>query len=416
MGQLSSILKMCELKTIVYKMLCLTTLCWSSFAKTSRANALHISGVGMSPEESHSISIKASLTLNHNHKGFQESNTVLQQRTDKLVHVREKTTGRYSKKGRYRKGRSRITEGFKQRKRDYFFTPASSYDEMPGSVDRRMFLVHQEERGPCHFLACHHGGTCVARRHGFYCQCLPGFMGTRCEVKKECEPTTCKNGGTCTEIATGRHLCTCLVGYRGENCEERSYCHPNPCLNGGSCSQSDDSYICLCQLEYKGKNCEEINKCSPNPCKNSGVCFELMNDYVCNCPQGFKGKTCEVVSECNSVYCLNGGTCRDEPNGYSCDCRLGFNGKHCEASACFPNPCENDGSCLRFGNEYSCQCKPGFHGRRCEVKRTCSIGLCFNEGTCVDGSHTNSVYGFACICKEDYDGIFCEKSLLEAVV
>lgn len=38
-------------------------------------------------------------------------------------------------------------------------------------------------------------------------------------VKKECEPTTCKNGGTCTEIATGRHLCTCLVGYRGENCE-----------------------------------------------------------------------------------------------------------------------------------------------------------------------------------------------------
>lgn len=38
-------------------------------------------------------------------------------------------------------------------------------------------------------------------------------------VKEECEPTTCKNGGTCTEIATGRHLCTCLVGYRGENCE-----------------------------------------------------------------------------------------------------------------------------------------------------------------------------------------------------
>ena len=146
MGQLASILKMCELKTIVYEMLCLTTLCWSTFAKTSRANALHISGLGMSPEESHSISIKASLTRNHDHKGFQESNTVLQHLTDKLVHAREKTTGRHSKEGRYRKGRSRI-EGFKQRKRDYFFTPASSYDEMPGSVDRRMFLVHQEERG-----------------------------------------------------------------------------------------------------------------------------------------------------------------------------------------------------------------------------------------------------------------------------
>lgn len=106
-----------------------------------------MSGLGMSPKESPSISIKASLTLNHDHKGFQESNTVLQQRTAKLVHAKEKTTGRYSKEGRHRKGRSRITEGFKQRKRDYFFTPASSYDEMLGSVDRRMFLVHQAERG-----------------------------------------------------------------------------------------------------------------------------------------------------------------------------------------------------------------------------------------------------------------------------
>ena len=38
-------------------------------------------------------------------------------------------------------------------------------------------------------------------------------------VKKECKPTTCKNGGTCTEIAIGRHLCTCPVGFLGENCE-----------------------------------------------------------------------------------------------------------------------------------------------------------------------------------------------------
>ena len=38
-------------------------------------------------------------------------------------------------------------------------------------------------------------------------------------VKEECGTTTCKHGGTCTEIATGRHICTCPVGYRGENCE-----------------------------------------------------------------------------------------------------------------------------------------------------------------------------------------------------
>ena len=35
--------------------------------------------------------------------------------------------------------------------------------------------------GSCFSHACHHGGMCRARRHGFYCECLPGFMGTRCE-------------------------------------------------------------------------------------------------------------------------------------------------------------------------------------------------------------------------------------------
>ncbi|XP_020602504.1 adhesive plaque matrix protein 2-like isoform X2 [Orbicella faveolata] len=215
-------------------------------------------------------------------------------------------------------------------KRDYFFAAASPYDRMTSPVDRRMFLVHRGERGPCFFHACHHGGMCIPRHHGFYCECLPGFIGTRCEVKKECRPETCKNGGTCTEIAVGRHLCTCPVGFLGDDCEARSPCHPNPCRNDGTCSQTDESYTCICEQGYKGKNCGIANKCSPNPCKNGGVCFEENNDYVCNCPQGFKGKTCEVISECNSVYCLNGGTCRDEPSGYKCDCRLGFYGKQCE--------------------------------------------------------------------------------------
>ncbi|XP_078383153.1 uncharacterized protein LOC144665730 isoform X2 [Oculina patagonica] len=231
------------------------------------------------------------------------------------------------------------------RKRDFFFAPASPYQQMETPVDRRMFLVHRGERGPCFFRACHHGGMCIPRRHGFYCECLPGFIGTRCEVKKECRPSTCKNGGTCTEIAVGRHLCTCLVGFLGENCESRSPCHPNPCRNEGTCSQTDDSYTCVCEQGYKGKNCE-TNKCSPNPCKNAGVCFEELNDYVCNCPQGFKGRTCEVVSECNSVYCLNGGTCRDEPSGYNCDCRF------------------------RSFLEKDVKCKQGFTGHRCRGMKT----------------------------------------------
>lgn len=45
------------------------------------------------------------------------------------------------------------------------------------------------------------------------------------------------------------------------------------------------------------------------------------------------------------------------------------------------------------------------------VKKACTPSLCLNGGTCVDGSHTNSQYGFACICLNGYDGIICEKQL-----
>ena len=42
-------------------------------------------------------------------------------------------------------------------------------------------FVHDDHDHDNHDRACRHGGMCRARRHGFYCECLPGFMGTRCE-------------------------------------------------------------------------------------------------------------------------------------------------------------------------------------------------------------------------------------------
>ena len=42
-------------------------------------------------------------------------------------------------------------------------------------------FIHDDHDHDNHDHACHHGGMCRALRHGFYCECLPGFMGTRCE-------------------------------------------------------------------------------------------------------------------------------------------------------------------------------------------------------------------------------------------
>jgi len=61
--------------------------------------------------------------------------------------------------------------------------------------------------------------------------------------------------------------------------------------------------------------------------------------------------------------------------------------------------------------ESNAKCKQGFSGNRCKVRRPCSLDLCLNGGTCVDGSFTNSKYGFACVCLPGFDGIMCEKHL-----
>ncbi|XP_031570151.1 delta-like protein D isoform X2 [Actinia tenebrosa] len=238
-----------------------------------------------------------------------------------------------------------------------------------------------ERSGPCSAQPCHNDGACMRKKRGFYCSCAPGYIGTHCETRKECDPDTCKNGGTCTEESMGRHLCTCAVGFRGENCEAVSKCHPNPCRNGGECSETEESYNCLCKEGYKGKNCEDINQCDPNPCKNAGTCFEQDGDFYCNCPSMYRGKTCEVISECSTARCINGGTCRDSNTGFGCKCPYGFYGKRCEVTACQPNPCLNGGVCSLFGNQHICRCSHGYSGKHCEGRRIVNRKLLIEQFT-----------------------------------
>lgn len=53
----------------------------------------------------------------------------------------------------------------------------------------------------------------------YECQCIPGVMGTNCEIDvKECDSNPCKNGATCKE-EIGKYSCECGSGYEGTHCE-----------------------------------------------------------------------------------------------------------------------------------------------------------------------------------------------------
>ena len=94
-------------------------------------------------------------------------------------------------------------------------------------------FIHDDHDHDDHDHACHHGGMCRALRHGFYCECLPGFMGTRCEgLFRVSFSSQCVFSFTIITITiimitrvgmcrVRRHglYCECLPGFMGTRCE-----------------------------------------------------------------------------------------------------------------------------------------------------------------------------------------------------
>jgi hypothetical protein len=92
---------------------------------------------------------------------------------------------------------------------------------------------------------------------------------------KVCEPSPCRNGGTCSPYGLDTYSCNCPFGYTGRDCESRKWnrvfifksylyfsigdpCVPNPCQNGGRCriNTAGGTYVCDCPPNFLGQNCE----------------------------------------------------------------------------------------------------------------------------------------------------------------
>ncbi|XP_013402401.2 LOW QUALITY PROTEIN: uncharacterized protein LOC106168022 [Lingula anatina] len=188
-------------------------------------------------------------------------------------------------------------------------------------------------------------GTCISSGISYMCACLPGYVGTNCDVEiNECSGSRkCNHGGTCVDQIAG-FSCLCPNGTIGSTCNINDYCNIiSPCQNNGQCVDisvpcTDNSgtfcnatYECQCQSGFTGINCEiNIDECASSPCQNGATCIDQVNGYICSCPSGFTGTTCQVnINDCQSTSCNQRGTCVDGVNSFTCNCATGYTGATC---------------------------------------------------------------------------------------
>uniref|UniRef100_A0A8C6TT76 Sushi, nidogen and EGF-like domain-containing protein 1 n=1 Tax=Neogobius melanostomus TaxID=47308 RepID=A0A8C6TT76_9GOBI len=124
-----------------------------------------------------------------------------------------------------------------------------------------------EEINECRSQPCLNGGTCRDLVGSYFCECVKGFSGTRCQTDvSQCSHDTCKNGGTC-ENQPGSYFCHCPPGFKGVHCERvEDPCVLNPCGNRGLCtSDKRGNYNCVCNVGHTGKDCEKGRSLSAAP-------------------------------------------------------------------------------------------------------------------------------------------------------
>ncbi|XP_063224864.1 protein crumbs isoform X2 [Bacillus rossius redtenbacheri] len=184
----------------------------------------------------------------------------------------------------------------------------------------------------CKSSPCKHGGTCLQRSNmslyfnensisenlqippvfkrefsyasasGYECVCVPGIMGTDCEINiDECESSPCSLYGSCSD-RVGGYVCECADGFTGVHCDiDINECEDQPCVKG-TCTDLKAAYECRCDPGYGGKNCSVfLTGCQDSPCRNNGSCTaylvnETEHQFNCSCPTGFHGSRCEKLT------------------------------------------------------------------------------------------------------------------------
>ncbi|XP_052765018.1 uncharacterized protein LOC128206514 isoform X2 [Mya arenaria] len=154
---------------------------------------------------------------------------------------------------------------------------------------------------------CLNAGDCINRytSPGYQCLCRDGYDGdrngeyNRCRNKADvCNPNPCTAVNTvqCLDVSNGenlRYYCQCKPGFEGTKCEiNTNECDSNPCVNGGTCVDQINSFRCNCPNYFEGTFCETyVNPCQTKSCgaNTQAKCIDIYSDCqpLCVCSPGY---------------------------------------------------------------------------------------------------------------------------------
>ncbi|XP_055859606.1 uncharacterized protein LOC106063092 isoform X3 [Biomphalaria glabrata] len=251
-----------------------------------------------------------------------------------------------------------------------------------------------------HQCSCQKSNTQYCNKTSGACVCLPGWMGTDCDVDiNECNNVQMNNCSTdrhqeCVNTP-GSFTCQCQQGLEldtdGRTCIE--------CSKGQNCNQTCDcefrnidgcvSQTCNCSSGWTGQKCDkDINECvdSSYNCGQSQhkVCTNTPGSFQCSCQAGYSmvNDVCTDVDECSTKSHKCSQQCTNHVGYYTCSCNVGYK--------------------LKADNMTCEACSSPFYGKDCAQKCECN-----GHGSC------SSVSG--CVCNEHWSGLNCTQDVNECL-
>ncbi|XP_034041443.1 hyaluronan-binding protein 2-like [Thalassophryne amazonica] len=114
-----------------------------------------------------------------------------------------------------------------------------------------------DTEGQCNPNPCLNNGVCKEKRKNKYkCECPKPFKGRKCEKgPKYCRKGKCGRGECVLTPNPPYYECKCKLPFQPPHCRSFSTCEPSPCKNGGTCIRDGNDFDCQCPEGYTGRYC-----------------------------------------------------------------------------------------------------------------------------------------------------------------